>query len=361
MDRIHENVTQFRDRYYERFEGLVNQGFEQYMANEFADLRAELKRLDRLISSDPERARDLSFEVGRQLSQLSGLARAARHEFKARDRQQRKELAEMRHQATTSLAQFIHEMISQIKDPVELDFAYDEVKSIQQAFQGRTIEAEELSNLKNTLNSQFSELRKSAQARALAWKQEKTRATSMEATETLLDMFKEQATADASQSPKALEEMMANLESVRDQISSSSSHEEIGNKIFELAKTADNSVTDEKCRRMAVRSIMDSLEKSGFVVSKPRRGSSEIDEVVILARKPAGAEATFRITADGSMIYKFDHYEGMQCKDDIDKVLPMLQEIYGINLSNERVLWKNPERISRSAKPLDDNKGHKNG
>ena len=57
------------------------------------------------------------------------------------------------------------------------------------------------------------------------------------------------------------------------------------------------------------------------------------------------------------MIYKFDHYEGMQCKDDIDKVLPLLRDIYGVDLSEERVLWQNPERISKSAKPLEDDAG----
>ena len=98
---------------------------------------------------------------------------------------------------------------------------------------------------------------------------------------------------------------------------------------------------------------MDSLEKSGFVVGKPQRQIGEKDEVVILARKPAGAEAAFRVTADGTMVYKFDHYEGMRCKADIDQVLPMLQEIYGVELSDARVLWQNPDRISKSAKPID--------
>lgn len=156
--------------------------------------------------------------------------------------------------------------------------------------------------------------------------------------------------------------MLSSVEAVKQLIEKTADPDEILNKITDATTQADSAIADENCRRMVVRSIMDSLEKSGFVVSKPKRSAGDVDEVVILARKPAGAEAAFRVSADGSMIYKFDHYEGMQCKDDIDKVLPLLRDIYGVDLSEERVLWQNPERISKSAKPLeDDAEGQKNG
>jgi hypothetical protein len=362
LDRIQDNAAMFRDRYSAKFEDLVNQGLEQYMPSDFADLRAQLSRLDRLIVSDPESARDLSFELGEQLSRLPWIARAARHEFEARERQRRKELSDMRRQATTALAKFIQDMISEIKDPVELDFAYEQVRSIQAEFQGRTVEADELTNVKAAIHSQFREIRKAAQAKAAVWKTEKFKETAKQATETLVGIYKEHANTDASSNPKAISDMLDSLESVRQLVHDATSPEEIRSKIVEVTKRADDAVADENCRRMVVRSIMDSLEKSGFVVSKPKRGGGDVDEVVILARKPAGAEAAFRVTADGSMIYKFDHYEGMQCKKDIDKVLPLLKDIYGIDLSEERVLWQNPERISKSAKPLEgDNKGHKHG
>jgi len=362
VDRIQNNTTSFRDRYRAKLDDLINQDLEEYMPNEFAELRNQLSRIDRLISSDPERARDLSFQVGQQLSRLPGLARAARNEFEARKRQRRKELSEMRRQATTAFIQFIHELISEIKDPIELDFAYDEIRAIQAEYQGRTIEANELDALKSSIRSTFSEIRRSAQNKAETWKKEQTKLTAKEANEALVNIYKEQANLEAAKNPKALNEMLSSLDAVKQRIGDTADPDEINSKIEEAATKTDNAIVDENCRRMVVRSIMDSLEKSGFVVSKPKRSGGDIDEVVILARKPAGAEAAFRVTADGSMIYKFDHYEGMQCKDDIDKVLPLLKDIYGIDLSEERVLWQNPERISKSARPLEgDIRGQKNG
>ena len=362
LDRIQENAANFSNRYRSKFDDLVNQGLEDYMPNEFAQLRDQLSRLDRLVSADPERARELSFQVGQQLSQLPSLARTARNEFEARERQRRKELSEMRRQATTALSKFIHELISEIKDPVELDFAYDEIRTIQSEYQGRTVDASELDALKSSIGSRFSAIKGSAKIKAETWRNEQIKSNAKESSEELLSLYADQARLDAAKNPKALDAMLTSLDAVKQLINKTADHDQIKKKIEEAATQADSAIADENCRRMVVRSIMDSLEKSGFVVSKPKRSSGEVDEVVILARKPAGAEAAFRVTADGSMIYKFDHYEGMQCKDDIDKVLPLLRDIYGVDLSDERVLWQNPERISKSAKPIEgDIGGQKNG
>lgn len=362
LDRIQENAANFSNRYRAKFDDLVNQGLEDYMPNEFAQLRDQLSRLDRLVSADPERARELSFQVGQQLSQLPSLARTARNEFEARERQRRKELSEMRRQATTALSKFIHELISEIKDPVELDFAYDEIRTIQSEYQGRTVDASELDALKSSIGSRFSAIKGSAKIKAETWRNEQIKSNAKESSEELLSLYADQARLDAAKNPKALDAMLTSLDAVKQLINKTADHDQIKKKIEEAATQADSAIADENCRRMVVRSIMDSLEKSGFVVSKPKRSSGEVDEVVILARKPAGAEAAFRVTADGSMIYKFDHYEGMQCKDDIDKVLPLLRDIYGVDLSDERVLWQNPERISKSAKPIEgDIGGQKNG
>ena len=362
LDRIQENTTNFRDRYSAKFDDLLNQGLEEYMPQEFAELRSQLNRLDRLIATDPERARDLSFQVGQQISRLPGLARAARHEFEARERRRRKELSEMRRKATTALNQYIHDLISEIKDPVELDFAYDEIRAIQTEYDGRTVETDQLEALKTSIGSKFAGIRKSAKIKGEAWKNDQVQLNSKQANEDFLGLYKEQASTDSSKNPKAYNEMLSSLEAVKQLIEKTADPDEILNKITDATTQADSAIADENCRRMVVRSIMDTLEKSGFVVSKQKRSTGDVDEVVILARKPAGAEAAFRVSADGSMIYKFDHYEGMQCKDDIDKVLPLLRDIYGVDLSEERVLWQNPERISKSAKPLeDDAEGQKNG
>ena len=101
-----------------------------------------------------------------------------------------------------------------------------------------------------------------------------------------------------------------------------------------------------------MQAVYRALEDAGFVTEKPRlvrEGSA--NEVVILGRRPAGAQALFKVELSGKLNYKFDHYQGSACKKDVDTVLPRLQSIYGIQLSTERVLWENPDDKDSDTKP----------
>jgi hypothetical protein len=71
-----------------------------------------------------------------------------------------------------------------------------------------------------------------------------------------------------------------------------------------------------------------------------------------MARKPSGQRAEFKVTLDGGLPYRFDQYEGKACRKDIDQVIPKLQAIYGIRLSNESGVVETPDRLSDTARPL---------
>ena len=40
------------------------------------------------------------------------------------------------------------------------------------------------------------------------------------------------------------------------------------------------------------------------------------------------------------------------CKEDMEKVLPRLAEVYGVDLSDERVIWSNPDDEDQEMKPI---------
>jgi hypothetical protein len=54
-------------------------------------------------------------------------------------------------------------------------------------------------------------------------------------------------------------------------------------------------------------------------------------------------------------------YEGATCKKDIDSFLPKLEQVYGIKLSNERVIWENPDKISKDARQSPTGGSYKGG
>jgi hypothetical protein len=243
-------------------------------------------------------------------------------------------------------------LLSQINDPVEQDFALEEINQLRRQSETDRVAPDHLKSYIEQINSKFASIRSSAKQAAEIWKQKKAKENSKESTNTLIEIHRKQAKSDDSCNPQMLASFLDQLEKLK---TSSYSPESVEKNIAEATNSTDEKITDENCRKMVVRAILESLQKASFIVNSPKRVVSDKDEVVIYAKKPAGAQAMFKVAIDGSMIYKFDHYEGVQCKEDIKKVLPLLQEIYGVNLTDERVLWENPERISKSAKPTDNN------
>ena len=69
--------------------------------------------------------------------------------------------------------------------------------------------------------------------------------------------------------------------------------------------------------------------------------------VRIVAKKPSGKRVQCRLDLHGKLIYRFDEYEGMTCLKDIEQFNVELEQVYSVKLSDERVLWENPDRLSK--------------
>ncbi|NDH06857.1 hypothetical protein EBX93_13210 [bacterium] len=87
FDRVQENTLRYRARYEEMLADLVRQGLEKFLPGEFAQVRHRLAEIDDLLDSDPVMARDLSLQLGAELSRLPAIAREARRELETRVRQ----------------------------------------------------------------------------------------------------------------------------------------------------------------------------------------------------------------------------------------------------------------------------------
>lgn len=117
-------------------------------------------------------------------------------------------------------------------------------------------------------------------------------------------------------------------------------------KIDELLNESDKLIIEEETRREAVRVIYKELKSQDFIVEPPKIiGSGENSVVKIVAKKPSGKSATCKVDLHGKLQYRFDNYEGMTCLKDIEKFNVDLDKIYSIKLSDERVIWENPDRI----------------
>ncbi|GHS94831.1 hypothetical protein AGMMS50276_08450 [Synergistales bacterium] len=352
IERIQENVSHFRERYEKTIETMRRDGLEDYMPAEFTSLRERMAELDDLLDHDPKSARELSLSIGEEISRVSALSRAARTEFEAKERARLREFEEKRAQAKSELSQFLYSSIAEIQDPIAQDFAFDELRVIQADYSGRAVDQNTIAQVKNELKRKIDAVMSRASERAEEWKRKKAEENAPRIQEVLIQAYQEELKEDGEKNEE-VQSILKGLEALRNQASSGARPVgDLRSSLKDIVEKTDVAVADESCRRMVVRSVYDALKKLGFILEAPRLESGEKDEVVILARKPSGSEAKFRISPDGKMNFRFDKYEGMMCKNDIDKVLLMLDDIYGIKLSDERVLWQNPDRIDKTQKPI---------
>ena len=125
--------------------------------------------------------------------------------------------------------------------------------------------------------------------------------------------------------------------------------------LSQLVQEQDEAAVDESQRREVVRAVYQSLQQAGFAVDRPEHLTSQgQDEVLIRARRPAGAQADFRVNLCGHLSYKFHQYKGKTCEKDVAPVMATLQDAYGISLSDKRVIWVNPDDQDQDSRPYPD-------
>jgi hypothetical protein len=161
-----------------------------------------------------------------------------------------------------------------------------------------------------------------------------------------IDQMKRNLESDKDSNPAAIQEGIRKLDDLKDR-ADTLSETDLQDQLVKESDKVDGEIADETVRRTVIKSIYQSLRKSGFIVSAPQMNG---DVVLVRARKPAGQQAEFNVSLDGTMKYKFDNYEGQKCRKDIDEVTAMLEECYGVKLSKRKVLWSNPDRIKKGSK-----------
>jgi|SaaInlStandDraft_7_1057024.scaffolds.fasta_scaffold05003_5 hypothetical protein len=354
LSRISATTAKHYSRYQGVVDELIDQDLEQYLPSEFTQIQSKLMRVKSSLHSAPELARDLSLELSAMVGTLPALARAAKREHITREKLRIQEEERLKKQAVSNLTAYLQSKISKITDPIERDFAFDELQKLQLNINEDDLDPSAEEALKAELDDKLVTIREVATTRAQQWITDKQRSVVSESGETIKKMFQEDLLQDASTIPGAIEAVTDRFDTFLEGINEDSvSLEDIQSAISKITEDVDSAVIDENCRREIVKALIETLNKTGFIVNTPRREISDSDTVIIHAKKPAGHQARFSVTLDGNLSYKFDQYEGMQCNKDIDQIMPMLQEIYGIELSNERILWENPDRIDRTARPID--------
>jgi len=347
--RVRETTRSYLDRYRGVLEDVQSQGLGEYVQSEYSAIERELAHLTRLVESDPAAARDISVELGRRVHALPRHARGMRQAFIQAQREAEEASREadrirvgQQAKARQELEIAWQDELTTWADPLARQLAFKSLSEVRSRLMGvrSRVSAEELRATLRTVKVEHE--KKSQQIR----ENESSVAESSAAEETL-QLCREQIALVGGGAAERAQALGATLNAI-----SKMSPENVSKHLVQVTRELDYVVVDESCRREVVQAVYRALEDAGFVTEKPRlvrEGNG--NEVVILGRRPAGAQAVFKVELSGKLNYKFDHYQGSACKKDIDTVLPRLQSIYGIQLSTERVLWENPDDQDSDAKP----------
>ena len=314
---------QHLDRYQTILDDIRDQGLDAYVGEDFATIEGMIARARELGKTDPAGAKSLSQSIGPLVGPLPREARRKRGESRAaaygsHDATSTSEpsptfaRAEPAAPAESAAETAWRESLDQWTDFASRDLVYTELAALRQS-----LDTEAGPRSSADVVSAVTELRSRAESEAAALRrseaevEEMQQELSAEAPEPSLDV----ATPQGDDSPT--------LEDAEDS------------------------------RREAVRGVMNALEDAGFRVENPRliQLSPDSNEVVVVGTRASGASATFSLSLDGKLEYDFSGYKGSSCDADIDAVVPALQEVYGIQLTEEVVAWRNPDDQDATARP----------
>lgn len=352
--RVRETTHPFLERYRSVLNDVASQGLDDVIPAEFRELSSELRRMEALLESDPFAARDMSRSLG---ARIHGLPRFAREQRRSRHeaelaaaeafRKAQQAEVERQLQLRAELEAAWREGLSGWSTPVALNAAIAELQQLRERLLGNTANNMTSAQISTTLH----EVRQRYEADAERQLQELKNRVQHEAVADVLTLQREQleqeANKDGGERAAKLREALAHAIGL--------APAQQAEALNQLVQEQDEAAVDESQRREVVRAVYQSLQQAGFVVDRPEHLVSEKeDQVLIRARRPAGAQADFRVNLSGHLSYKFHQYKGKTCEKDVAPVMATLQNAYGISLSDKRVIWVNPDDQDQDARPYPD-------
>lgn len=332
-------------RYQSQLEAMVRKGYEAYIPDEIGRLSSDLDSVRTMLTADRAiEARNLTRHIGAYIGSIDVIANAAiaRYERTERMRSEQERVRKMRR--GSSLMDVYYELVGAIDDPVVINLALPDLERIQHEIEGGM--ASEAS-IRQSIASVI--LKAEADSEQFKREEEERRrkaclSSQLEDATALIEgkRFESKETTEGfADRIAALKRMLATGD-----IQDGSLGEEIG----QLGQQIEDAVIEEEVRREAVKAIFQQLRGQEFTVEAPRRFVTEgSDYVRIVARRPSGRRVVCEVDNRGALKYRFDKYEGMTCLKDIEKFNVDLERVYSLKLSEERVLWSNPDRLAKDA------------
>ncbi len=344
VEKLKETTQGFYNRYYDQYIQMLEQGIAAYLPQEMKVIEQKLNQIKRFQQTDPYEARDVSMGLGQYIHNVWMLSKIAKKQFEANEKERIIKLKESIQQQNQLTMKKVNQILDDIKDPIVKDFAYDDINQLRAQYQ----DCQWSTQIELELRDKVKKIETKMQVKAEAWKQQTIEKHATEIASSTVEDMKSQISS-----------MISNVDELAPALKSLSALDEspttIVERLTQIVSDVDDLVVDEAIRKETTKILMKTLKEAGFILSKPKLVH---DVVEFKAKRPSGNSANIKVELDGKFTYKFHDYEGSSCKKDIDTFKVKLEDIYGVKIKEERVTWENPDRISKGARPIDNQSHH---
>ncbi len=349
MQRVRNTTQNFLNRYRGMLNDFLRDRLDDFIPGEIEHLKSQLNEADHLLANDPFTAREVSQSIQSYIHGLRHIARENQFQQEQAYRERQRQEEEERQAKKTAAMSAYYTAVRKISGAAVQNFAKAELTEIRKDVEAGRLVSE------NEIEARISKAKENAEIKANQWKSQTAETAQKKGLSGQIAEMKEQISAQSMDSA-AKQKALASLDDLlgRTNIETSSAID-IQNSIKEIDKNVEEEIVSEESRKIAVKAIVKSLRSYGFEISAADVTLVKKDGhsvVRIVGNKANGKHAEVDVTDQGKMVRRFEKYEGMSCMKDVNALTADLDKIYSIKLSDERVLWENPDRIGKDADDL---------
>ena len=343
-----KNVMNAIARHRQSVQEIINEGLDKYVS--VGNINTEIQNIEIIVNSDPFAARDLSYRVGSDINYL-------RNEALSRKREEERIIREQKNKNKQAVLDYFNKTIMSIDDIILIDFARDKFDNLRnELLNDEGVTDSEMNVYSKKIESRVKNIIDEANANAGEWRAKKEKEREKRVLQTKIEDIEDNLKKENIENKENIEKrekLLKQIEAAKASLNNDNVSENIESIVKDVEiidkETEDIRITEE-VRKDVVKSIIKSLKGNEFEVSAPELIKDDNGGIVkIIAKKPSGKRAVCKVGLNGKLEYIFDNYEGLTCVKDIDKFNKDLEEIYSIKLSDRKVLWENPDKISKGA------------
>lgn len=325
------------------------QDFDKYIPSEMTRLRNALAQAQMEQLRSPFEARNISMTIQNFIYNMRPMAREIKRQQDEAERERlRREEEERKAQKTETLNAF-YEGIKQIKDAAVQNAARPDLAPLRSKIVSGSIHS--TAQVKTAMDS----IVKQAQQKAEILKQQAQEKAQQEGMMVQIAQAREQLQQENINS-KVKEEQLKTLDEILNRVQDSTIEE-----VQKNLQTVNDALLKQKISEDELLEtasyVCETLRAQGYGIPEDGVAMEEINgekRIHVYGLRSSNDDAYCEISDRNELHFATKNQEFTMCLKDKENFGNYLQQAYSIDLSDERVLWENPDRISKGEMELPD-------